>query len=69
MEVRYSPDHFGIKRMTTEELRKAFLIDSLFAAGKIEIVYSDIDRSITGSAVPLTKSLKLLASKKEMAAA
>ena len=67
MEVRYSPDHIGIKRMTTGELRKTFLIDSLFVPGKVEMVYSDIDRSITGSAVPLENPLKLLASKKEMA--
>lgn len=67
MEVRYSPDPIGIKRMTTGELRKTFLINSLFALGKVEMVYSDIDRSITGSAVPLDKPLKLLASKKEMA--
>ena len=68
MEVRYSPDPIGIKRMTTGELRKTFLIDSLFTPGKVEMVYSDIDRSITGSAVPLNQPLKLLASKKEMAA-
>jgi 4-deoxy-L-threo-5-hexosulose-uronate ketol-isomerase len=32
------------------------------------MVYSDIDRSITGSAVPVTAPLKLLSSKREMAA-
>ncbi len=67
MEVRYSPDKIGIKRMTTEELRKTFLISSLFIPGKVEMVYSDIDRSITGSAVPLDKPIKLKASKTEMA--
>jgi len=67
MEVRYSPDPIGIKRMTTGELRKTFLIDNLFNPGRIEMVYSDIDRSITGSAVPLDNPLKLLASIKEMA--
>lgn len=68
MEVRYSPDKNGFKRMTTDELRKTFLIDSLFAEDQIPMVYSDIDRSITGSAVPVKKSLHLAASKKEMAA-
>lgn len=68
MEVRYSPDPIGIKKMTTGELRKTFLMDTLFNPGTIEMVYSDIDRSITGSAVPLNNPLKLLASKKEMAA-
>ncbi|MEG8947475.1 5-dehydro-4-deoxy-D-glucuronate isomerase [Rosettibacter firmus] len=68
MEVRYSPDQNGFKRMTTEELRKTFLIENLFQADEIPMVYSDIDRSITGSAVPKTRSLKLTATKKEMAA-
>lgn len=68
MEVRYSPDQNGFKRFTTEELRKSFLIDSLFEKNKIPMIYSDIDRSITGSAVPSGKALKLTATKKEMAA-
>ena len=68
MEVRYSPDPANFKKMASEELRKAFLIDSLFQQGKVEMVYSDIDRSITGSAVPVENGLKLIASKKEMAA-
>ncbi|MCL5031416.1 MAG: 5-dehydro-4-deoxy-D-glucuronate isomerase [Bacteroidetes bacterium] len=68
MEIRYSPDPISIKRMTTEELRKTFLIDFLFQPDKIEMVYSDIDSYITGSAMSVEKNLKLLASKKEMAA-
>lgn len=68
MEVRYSPDQNGFKKLNTDEMRKAFLIDSLFKVNEIPMVYSDIDRSITGSAVPSGKKLKLAASKKEMAA-
>jgi len=68
MEVRYSPNQTGFKKFTTDELRKSFLIESLFQKNKIPMVYSDIDRSITGSAVPSGKTLKLVATKKEMAA-
>jgi 4-deoxy-L-threo-5-hexosulose-uronate ketol-isomerase len=68
MEVRYSPDKEGFKRFTTEELRKSFLIESLFIKNNIPLFYSDIDRSITGSAVPAGKTLMLSATKKEMAA-
>lgn len=68
MEVRYSPDQYGFKKFSTEELRKSFLIESLFVKNKIPMVYSDIDRSITGSVVPAGKDLKLAATKKEMAA-
>lgn len=68
MDVRYSPDQNGFKRFTTEELRKSFLIESLFGKNQISLVYSDIDRSITGSAVPSGRTLMLTATKKEMAA-
>jgi 4-deoxy-L-threo-5-hexosulose-uronate ketol-isomerase len=68
MDVRYSPDKSGFKKMTTDEIRDSFLIDNLFRQNKIEMVYSDIDRSITGSAVPVGKTLKLTSTKKEMAA-
>ena len=68
MEVRFLPDNNTYKRMTTQELRSAFLVESLFNNDKIDLVYTDVDRAIIGSAVPVTKSLKLEASKKEMAA-
>ena len=68
MDVRFSTDPNGFRRMTTEELRKSFLIDHLFVPDEIPMVYSDIDRSITGSAVPVKGALKLLGTKKEMAA-
>lgn len=68
MEVRYSPDAKAVRTMTNEELRKYFLIDSLFAEDAVPMVYSDIDRSITGSAVPVNQRLTLISSKKEMAA-
>jgi 4-deoxy-L-threo-5-hexosulose-uronate ketol-isomerase len=61
MEIRYAADPVRFSRMTTEELRENFLIQSLFAPGKIELVYSDIDRVIIGSAVPTDKSLILSA--------
>lgn len=53
MDVRFSTDPKGFQKMTTEELRKSFLIDHLFVPDEIPMVYSDIDRSITGSAVPV----------------
>lgn len=68
MEVRYSPDQNGFKKMDTTELRNSFLIETLFTPNEIPMVYSDVDRSITGSAVPVGQVLKLTATKKEMAA-
>ncbi len=68
MEIRYLPNQETYKRMTTQELRKAFLVDGLFTPEKISMVYCDADRAIIGGAVPTSTSLKLLATKKEMAA-
>lgn len=67
MEVRLSTDPRSFNSLTTDDLRRLFLIDSLFTPDVVSMVYSDIDRSITGSAVPLKGVLKLLGSKKEMA--
>ena len=68
MDVRYSTDPQGFQKMSTEELRKTFLISNLFMPDEVPMTYSDIDRSITGSAVPVNNTLKLLGTKKEMAA-
>ncbi|HEY2860396.1 MAG TPA: 5-dehydro-4-deoxy-D-glucuronate isomerase, partial [Terracidiphilus sp.] len=46
-------------RMTTEELRTAFLVDGLFQPGCIDLVYIDLDRTVVGSAVPLAAPLTL----------
>ncbi|MFC1651300.1 5-dehydro-4-deoxy-D-glucuronate isomerase [Candidatus Latescibacterota bacterium] len=67
MEKRYSPDQVRFELMDTTELRESFLIENLFAAGEVGMIYSDIDRVIIGSAVPTDKALTLEAGK-ELAA-
>ena len=59
MKVRYSPDPVRFCRMTTQEVRENFLIDSLFGPDEIEMVYSDVDRAIAGSAVSVKGGLAL----------
>ncbi len=68
MEARYSPDVAGYKTLKTEEIRKAFLMESLFEKCKVKTLYFDVDRAIVGGALPLEDPLPLLSSKKEMAA-
>jgi 4-deoxy-L-threo-5-hexosulose-uronate ketol-isomerase len=68
MDVRFSTDPQSLKTKTTQELRSLFLMTTLFEPDAVPMVYSDIDRSITGSAVPVKGPLTLLSSKKEMAA-
>ena len=62
MQVRYSADPVRFCRMTTQEVRDEFLIETLFQPDSIEMIYSDIDRAITGSVVPTKKPLSLSAS-------
>lgn len=59
MEMRYSPDSVRFSRMTTEEIRENFLIESLFKPNVIEMIYSDVDRAIIGYAVPVNQALSL----------
>ena len=61
MQIRFSPNQTDYQKLGTAELRAAFLVDSLFAPGKLELVYSDADRAIIGSAVPTNAPLKLSA--------
>ena len=61
MEIRTYSSPRDVKTYDTTRLREEFLIDDLFQADEIKLVYSYIDRIITGSAVPVNKELKLTA--------
>ena len=61
MEIRTYSSPRDVKTYDTERLREEFLIENLFAEDEIKLVYSYIDRIITGSAVPVKKELKLTA--------
>lgn len=59
MNVRYPADPVRFARMSTDEIRESFLVDTLFREDGISMVYSDVDRAIVGSAVPATGTLTL----------
>jgi len=59
MKLLQMSDPVRYPRMTTAELRETFLLESLFTAGSIDLVYVDLDRTIIGSAVPTATSLTL----------
>ena len=59
MEIRYSADIVRYKTMTNSELRDAFVVDTLWGADEVPLVYSDIDRGVIGSAVPVKKTLEI----------
>ncbi len=45
--------------LDTADLRASFLLDELFRSGVIELVYTDLDRAVVGSAIPTTGALEL----------
>ena len=67
MEIRYSSNPQDVKRYTTEELRKEFLIDNLFCPDEVTAVYSHVDRMVTlgcmpvGERVPIDKGIDVWA--------
>ncbi len=61
MKILCSPSLIEYQRLNTQELRTAFLLDALFVPKKLELVYSDTDRAIIGSAVPMDSEIALTA--------
>ena len=59
MELRTASSPKDVKHYDTTRLREEFLIDTLFAPDEVRLVYSHIDRIITGSAVPVAGTLVL----------
>ncbi|MCL2197479.1 MAG: 5-dehydro-4-deoxy-D-glucuronate isomerase [Defluviitaleaceae bacterium] len=63
LDIRYANHPDDVKKYTTEELRKHFLIERVFVADEVELVYSHIDRIIVGGINPVKKKLTLTAGK------
>ncbi len=58
-ELRYAAHPYDFRTYGTEKLRKEFLIEKIFIADEIMLVYSMYDRYIVGGAMPVKGSLKL----------
>lgn len=52
MKICFTADPVRYPRMTTQELRDAFLLDSLLAPGSVQLAYADLDRAVVGIAAP-----------------
>ena len=59
MEIRYSCNQRDFKRYTTEETRKEFLIENLYAANEVVAVYSHVDRMVTLGCMPTTETVPI----------
>lgn len=58
-ELRYAANPEDARQYDTARLRKDFLIERLFAADEVNMVYSMYDRMIVGGAMPVGKELIL----------
>jgi 4-deoxy-L-threo-5-hexosulose-uronate ketol-isomerase len=67
MKTRIVADQERYQRMTTAELRAAFLIEDLFSIAAVQLYYTDADRAVIGSIVPTDKRLSLGTSKEQLA--
>ena len=61
MELRTASSPRDVKTYDTARLREEFLIQDLFRPDEVKMVYSHIDRIITGAAMPVNKALTLSA--------
>ena len=59
MDIRYSTGKEPFKTMTTEEMRKEFLVQNIFIKNDVSAVYSHIDRIVTLGCMPVDKKVKL----------
>lgn len=61
MELRTAASPKDVKHYTTQRLREEFLIPRLFFADEAKLVYSHIDRIITGGVMPVKETIALTA--------
>lgn len=59
MDIRYSASPNDVKRYTTEELRKEFLITDLYQPDTVQATYSHVDRMVVLGIMPVNKALSI----------
>ena len=57
--IRYASHPEDAKNYDTDKLREHFLIESLFVADQINLIYSMYDRYIVGGIMPVSKAIQL----------
>ena len=57
--MHYLPGPNEFSRMTTDELRAAFLVEGLFQPGQVVLRHLDLDRAVLGGAMPTAGTLTL----------
>lgn len=63
MTIRQVSSPAETKSFNTDQLRENYLLQTLFVEGEISMVYSHLDRTIVGGAVPVASALVLESNK------
>jgi len=61
MDNHRTTDDISYKNLDTSGLRSKFLLENLFTPGELQLIYTDLDRAIVGSAIPTSEPLVLAA--------
>ena len=59
LDTRYANHPEDSKHYTTEELRKHYLMETVFVADEVNLIYSHVDRVIAGGIMPVETEVKL----------
>jgi 4-deoxy-L-threo-5-hexosulose-uronate ketol-isomerase len=59
METRYAHHPEDMKKYTTEELRREFLVETLFEPGQVHLTYTHVDRMVFGGVTPAEQELTI----------
>ncbi len=59
MDIRYSANPKDVKRYTTEELRREFLITDLYQPDTVNATYSHVDRMVVMGIMPVKEKLPI----------
>ena len=58
-ETRYAAHPEDVRHYDTARLRRSFLVETLFKADEVQMVYTMYDRMIVGGAMPVAEALRL----------
>ncbi len=59
MDIRYSTGPNDVKRYTTEELRREFMIQNLYQPDTVQAVYSHVDRMVVLGIMPVKETVPI----------
>ena len=59
MDIGYSAHPNDVKRFTTEELRREFLIENLYQPDQVAAVYSHVDRMVILGCMPVSETVSI----------